>query len=465
MSERARLRFSLFILDGIGLELAFFVVFFLRFRTGLFVNPVHFYATELIFPSLVLWMYWVLVGAFFSLYRFDPEQGRSEIASYVFQTTAAGILVLFIVTFEYSDPLPRSRAILLSYWGLTYLALAGDRVFLLTLIKALRRRGIGLSRTLLVGTGLRARELLAHVKRFPEFGFHLIGVASEKGDGPKTWESLPVIGEARDLAQLRARCSFDAVLFALDPAEEAMLPDLVRSLSSQSPRVFVPADQYPILLGSVRPQWIYGHPLMAIHPEVLSVGERALKRAVDIIASLTLLVLSFPIWLLLCALIPLDSRGPVFYIQNRVGKGGRIFSLVKFRSMVKNAEAKTGPAMAQTNDIRVTRLGRFLRKTHLDEIPQFLNVLVGHMSLVGPRPERPEFVDRFRQEIPLYERRLNVKPGVTGWAHIHQGYAASVEEIAVRLRHDLYYIEKQSLLLDLQILLMTLLVVLRGEGR
>lgn len=465
MDERARLRLIVFILDGIGLELAFFAIFLLRFRTGLFVNPVYFYAVELVLPSLLLWFFWVFIGAFFGLYRFDPGQGRAEIVSYVFKTTVVGILLLFLVTFEYSDPLPRTRVILLGYWGLIYLALAGDRVLLLTLVKFLRRRGVGLSPTVLVGTGSRAKEFLDHVGRFPELGLRLVGVASETDNPPKSWESLPVFGLARNLDRLLSRHFFKTVLLALDPSHESMLPELVRSLPPRGLRAFVPADQYPILLGSVRPQWVYGHPLVAIQPEILSLGERALKRLMDIVVSLVFLVVSLPIWLVLCVLIPLDSPGPVFYVQRRVGKGGREFQLAKFRSMRKDAEAESGPVMAKVDDPRVTRVGRFMRACRLDELPQLLHVLTGRMSLVGPRPERREFVDKFAREIPLYERRLNVKPGITGWSQVHLRYSTSSEDVALKLGYDFFYIENLSLALDLRILLMTLLVVLRGEGR
>jgi exopolysaccharide biosynthesis polyprenyl glycosylphosphotransferase len=465
MQERAKLRFLIFVLDGIGLELAFFAMFLLRFRVGLFVNPVRFYASELILPSIVLWAYWIFIGAFFGLYRFDPLQGRTEIAGHAFKTTAVGVLLLFVMTFEYSDPLPRTRVILLSYWGLTYLALAGDRVFLLTCVKSLRRHGIGLSPTLIVGTGERAKELLDRVRRFPELGFRLIGVASERENSFVTWESLPVLGSAADLTQLHAHHPFHTALLALDPSHERMLPDLIRPLSSQYSSAYIPADQYPILLGSVRPRWVFGHPLVAIQSEILPVGERALKRLTDIVISIIFLICSLPIWLALCIVIPLDSPGPIFYVQKRVGRRRKSFSLIKFRSMREDAEAHSGPVMAKVKDPRITRIGRFTRASRLDELPQLLNVIMGHMSLVGPRPERREFVERFSREIPLYERRLNVKPGITGWSQVHLRYSTSTEDIALKLRYDLYYIENLSLALDFRILLMTLLVVLRGEGR
>ncbi len=194
MSQRAKLRFLIFFLDGIGLELAFYAMFYLRFRTGLFVNPVHFYAVELFLPSFILWLFWIFVGAFFDLYRFDPVQGRKEIAAYVLRTTGVGTILLFLVTFEYSDPLPLTRVILLAYFGLVYLVLAGGRVLLLTILKFLRRRGVGLSPTILVGTGERAREFLKRVQKSPDLGFRIIGVASERDMTAKMWESLTVLG-------------------------------------------------------------------------------------------------------------------------------------------------------------------------------------------------------------------------------------------------------------------------------
>ncbi|MBU1936709.1 hypothetical protein KKG05_04865, partial [bacterium] len=223
MSQRAKLRFLIFFLDGIGLELAFYATFYLRFRTGLFINPVHFYAVDLLLPSVVLWLFWIFIGAFFDLYRFDPVQGRKEIAAYVLRTTAVGTILLFLVTFEYSDPLPLTRVILLTYFGLVYLVLAGGRVLLLTILKFLRRRGVGLSPTLLIGTGERAREFLNLVKQSPDLGFRLVGVASEGDTTAETWESLPMLGTARNMPLLRMHHFFNTVLLALDPPDEAML--------------------------------------------------------------------------------------------------------------------------------------------------------------------------------------------------------------------------------------------------
>lgn len=194
-----------------------------------------------------------------------------------------------------------------------------------------------------------------------------------------------------------------------------------------------------------------------------STTARAAQRSLDLVLSLAGLALTLPLLLLVTVLVKLDSPGPVFYRQERVGLGGRTFVLVKFRSMRKDAEA-AGPCWASERDLRVTRLGRLLRLTRIDELPQLLNVLAGSMSLVGPRPERLHFVGQLTQVIPHFADRVAVKPGLTGWAQVNYPYGASVEDARQKLAYDLYYLQHRSLLLDLRILLATIRVVLCGSG-
>jgi exopolysaccharide biosynthesis polyprenyl glycosylphosphotransferase len=277
-------------------------------------------------------------------------------------------------------------------------------------------------------------------------------------------DSLAWRGRYSSLPRCLSSGEFDVVLFGLEREHASKLGRMVKFMRQARVRTFVQADQYPVLVGEVRPARLYGHPLVEVRSELLSLAEQALKRMTDIAMSLGLLVLTLPVWIVLAILIPLDSSGPIFYIQRRVGQGGKEFTLLKFRSMFHDAEAKTGAVLAQERDPRVTRIGRFLRSTRSDELPQLLNVLRGQMSLVGPRPERREFVERFVREIPLYERRLNVKPGLTGWSQVHLKYDSRADQIPIKLKYDFYYIENMSLPLDMKILFMTLFVILRGEG-
>ncbi|HEX3576628.1 MAG TPA: exopolysaccharide biosynthesis polyprenyl glycosylphosphotransferase [Rhodopila sp.] len=188
------------------------------------------------------------------------------------------------------------------------------------------------------------------------------------------------------------------------------------------------------------------------------------RRILDITVSLGLLLLTGPLMVLVGCLVAIDSRGPILYRQVRVGLNGRAFVLLKFRSMVADAEAGTGPRWAQRQDPRITRIGKFLRLTRIDELPQLLNVLRGSMSMVGPRPERPHFADRLAEVIPGYRQRVTVKPGLTGWAQVNYPYGASVEDAKMKLSYDLHYIKNRSLFLDIRILLATVPVVLLGRG-
>ena len=188
------------------------------------------------------------------------------------------------------------------------------------------------------------------------------------------------------------------------------------------------------------------------------------KRLFDIVFAALLLILALPIMLVTAILIALEGGFPIFYRQERVGINGRLFNVIKFRSMGTDAEQDGKPRWATGNDCRVTRVGRFIRKTRIDELPQLINVLKGDMSMVGPRPERPYFVDQLTREIPFYAVRHSVKPGVTGWAQVRYHYGASVEDSAEKLQHDLYYVKNHTLFLDLVVLFETVGVVLTGKG-
>jgi exopolysaccharide biosynthesis polyprenyl glycosylphosphotransferase len=196
----------------------------------------------------------------------------------------------------------------------------------------------------------------------------------------------------------------------------------------------------------------------------MSQWEQVMKRILDVAVSLLVLILGLPVWLLVAIIIRLESPGPALYKQERVGKDGERFNMIKFRSMREDAE-KAGPQWAHKKDPRVTRVGKWLRKLHIDEVPQMVNVLNGHMSLVGPRPERPMFVESLSKEIPLYTRRLKVRPGVTGWAQVKHQYDETIEDVRKKVQYDLYYIENMSLRMDMKILFSTASHMLLGKGR
>jgi exopolysaccharide biosynthesis polyprenyl glycosylphosphotransferase len=192
--------------------------------------------------------------------------------------------------------------------------------------------------------------------------------------------------------------------------------------------------------------------------------EKKLKRLMDIVLSFILILVSLPVTFVTAVAIKLESKGPIFYKQERSGLNGKAFKIYKFRSMVTDAEKLTGPIWSMKDDPRITKVGKFIRRVRIDEIPQVINILKGDMSFVGPRPERPFFVEKLSQEIPLYKRRLKVRPGVTGWAQVKHKYDESIEDVKVKLRYDLFYIENMSLRMDFKIIIRTVFVVLFGKG-
>ncbi|MBL0060456.1 MAG: sugar transferase [bacterium] len=268
----------------------------------------------------------------------------------------------------------------------------------------------------------------------------------------------------RSLREIIAQQKCEFVYIAYDDSEVHLLNRTITLLSTLPVRLFLPADHYQMLLGDVKPLGVRGHPMIEIRRDLLTPIEAILKRLFDVSVSFFLLVLTLPLWALVAFLIVVDSKGPVFFAQTRVGIRGEKFLMLKFRSMIPDAELKTGPILVTKGDARITRIGKYLRSTRIDELPQLLNVLIGQMSLVGPRPERPEFIEEFARTSPLFKRRLNIKPGLTGWAQVHLQYDATIVAPEKKLEMDLYYIENMSLPLDVKILFMTMFVVLRGEG-
>jgi exopolysaccharide biosynthesis polyprenyl glycosylphosphotransferase len=219
-----------------------------------------------------------------------------------------------------------------------------------------------------------------------------------------------------------------------------------------------------VITGHFKTHQIFGVPLMVLLQDHMPAWQAQIKRLMDITVSALILLGGAPLWIILGLIIRATSSGPAIYRQVRVGQNGKNYTMLKFRSMHSDAEKRAGPQWATEDDPRITPVGRFIRKTRLDEIPQFINVLKGEMSLVGPRPERPFFVEQLKKEIPWYVRRIKMKPGITGWAQVKHKYDSSIEDVKQKVLYDLYYFENMSLALDVKIILRTILVVFTGKG-
>jgi len=318
-------------------------------------------------------------------------------------------------------------------------------------------------RVLIVGTGPIARLVARQINAQHDFGYHIVGCVTESSDADTDGLDMPLLGTAADVSLLVLRHQVDRVVVSLsDRRGHLPIQELLRAKLS-GVRIEDAATTYErisgkILTDGLAPSWlIFSDGFQA------SRGTRVVKRFVDIVLAAIGLVVAAPLMLLTVIAIWLDSPGPVLYRQVRVGENDRLFTLCKFRSMRRDAE-RGKPIWATNNDNRVTRVGRVIRLTRLDELPQLLNVLRGDMSFVGPRPERPYFVQRLAADIPFYAERHAVKPGITGWAQVKYGYGSSVEDAMEKLRYDLYYIKHLSIGFDLTIVIDTVKVILCARG-
>jgi sugar transferase (PEP-CTERM system associated) len=320
-------------------------------------------------------------------------------------------------------------------------------------------------RVLVLGTGAIGKVIAGLVETGAR-PFSIIGFLDDNPNAPETVPApYALLGKIQDLPALVEETRPDLVVVAQMnrrgnfPAK-ALIDCRMRGIQVEDWPTFYEKETGKILVTDLRPSWLIFSDGFVKTPRT-----EIVKRLVDVALSLLGLLLALPVMALVAAAVKLESRGPALFRQPRLGQNGRVFILNKFRSMREDAEKETGPVWAQQRDPRVTRVGAFLRKTRLDELPQLFNVLIGDMSFIGPRPERPEFVYELQKQIPFYMERLSVKPGITGWAQVKYRYGASVEDALEKLQFDLYYIKNLSLFLDFLILINTIQVVLFARGR
>ena len=273
------------------------------------------------------------------------------------------------------------------------------------------------------------------------------------------------LGKEEDMKDIIAQNPISDIVIALDDMDHDHILKLISIINGAPISIKIVPDLYEVISGLARTEQISGLPLIEVNFQESKWSNSGMKRASDFLLSTISLIVFSPLFILIGIIIKINSKGPIIYSQKRLGYRGRPYNIYKFRSMVADAEEKSGPVWTLDDDPRITSIGKILRKYRIDEIPQFINVFLGQMSIIGPRPERPYFIEKLKEKFPLYERRFRVRPGITGWSQIKHPSDTKEEDVRQKLRYDFYYIENLSFNLDLKIFASTIAVVLSGRGR
>ena len=410
--------------------------------------------------ATVFTLFTVYLFGISGMYRTSVGQSRIDMVFHVLKSIIISLVILLALSFFYRD-FSYSRLITIIGIGLAWVLVSGARMALVGVQRNLLRKGYGINRLAIIGTGPGFKTLASRMGNRPEMGYLLVGYIEEKaGQDLREARLLGALNETEKTLVLR---SIDVVVITLKEEYHHEIKEIVDLCDKRGIHCYLVPDMVEMFVGPRSYVEINGVPLIYVKGLRIRGFNAALKRAMDIVVTLVLMIPVAPVMAFLATLVRLDSPGPIFYMQKRVGMDGRIFWMYKFRSMRTEAETEEGPAWSQTEDPRVTRLGYLLRKYSLDELPQFINVLRGDMSLVGPRPERPYFVEQFEKGVPRYMERHRVKSGMTGWAQCN-GLRGDTS-INERVQYDLYYIENWSIWFDFKIILLTMLDIIAEMKR
>lgn len=413
-------------------------------------------------------LFWILfyyiTGFYDNIYRRSRllELGQTFITSLTGVTVVFFALILDDYVGSYKNYYQLFFTLLGLHFGLTYTF----RLILTTrTIHSIHQRKIGFN-TLLIGSNEKAEKLFEEMTSQKHPAGHLFTgfVGVENNDDRILARYLPSLGNLGNLNEIIRKHKIEEVIIAVETRDQEKLNAILTVLENQQVTIWGIPDLYDFLSGTVKTTGIFGSPLLKISNGLMPTWQANMKRLLDVVLSLIAMVLFLPLFIVLAIMIKRSSEGPVIYKQERIGRFGKPFYIYKLRSMRKDAENGI-PALSSENDERITPVGRFLRKTHLDEIPQFYNVIKGDMSLVGPRPERRYFIDQIVKKAPHYTHLHKIRPGITSWGQVKYGYASNLDEMLERLPFDMMYLKNLSLYVDLKILIYTILVSVKANGK
>lgn len=453
--------------DFAGAYAAWLTFFSLR-KLVLGESPESIFQPKVLIAATGIAVFWMVLYLLFGFYKELYRRSRLKDGLSLLIINLIGVVVVFFTLLlddaGVGDYFTYYKTFTL-YFITHYFLILVNRVYVISLIKRMIRRGQIVFNTVIIGSDKNAFEIYKEASENPDLGFRFIGFLHVNDLNTNQFEGiLRNFGSHQNLTKLIRRTYIDQVIIAIEASEHKLIQEILNKLEGIKVKIGIVPDMYQLLLGSVKANQLLDIPLIEINPEIIPQWQQILKRTFDVAFSLGVMLFGLPAFLVIAVLTKLSSPGPVFYKQERIGQGGEPFNIYKYRSMYLNAES-AGPALASDIDKRITPWGKIMRKYRIDELPQFYNVLIGDMAIVGPRPERQFFIDQILEFAPEYKHLQKVRPGLTSLGQVKFGYAENVEEMVKRLKYDVFYIENLSISMDLKIIFYTIAIIIQGRGK
>lgn len=473
-------RVLLVLSDFVALTICFVLAYWVQFHSGWIVDkydPTKLFA-DYAHLGMILNVAWLLLFTCAGLYRSWLLLSRTHQILRVLRAVVIGIVLIIMSLFgtefinKFSANMPLNEGYLYGsrfpwifiYGGLALVLVVVFRMLIYLCLRGLLRLGYGANNVLVLGATEAGRKVAEDLKNTPALGHRVVGFVDERFQViEREFAGFPVLGKYADLPALVKKYHVTGIVIAHESSSPQEIMRVLVWICELQLHIYIVPELYPVVNGRFKANLVYGFDLQELFAFTMPPWQVQVKRIIDVLFGAFLGFCSLPVCVLAAIAIKLEDHGPIFYSQERIGLYGKPFTVYKFRTMRTDAE-KFGAQWATKDDPRITKVGKFLRKTRIDELPQIFCVLKGDMSMVGPRPERAVFIGKLREKIPFYISRLKMKPGLTGWAQVRHHYDTSIEDVQIKLQYDMYYFENMSLLLDFQILVRTVYVVLTGKG-